>query len=228
MHDDGKATSGRATIRRPSRLGDEVYEAIYAQLMSLDIPPGAKLSIGRLARDLGVSQTPVREALSRLEAKGLVVSTHLVGYSAASQIDSESLGQLYEMRLLLEPYAAREAAHRMSDELLAQLRDLDAQMQAARTDARGSYSQFASLDGQFHDLVAQGGGNDLVRDAMARLHAHAHLFRLFYLASATSEANEEHARIVDAIVRRNPEAAETAMHDHICKSRERFMGDTAS
>ena len=60
-------------VKRPARLGDEVYNAIYAQLLSHKIAPGSRISIDNLVREMGVSQTPIREALSRLVAQGLVV-----------------------------------------------------------------------------------------------------------------------------------------------------------
>jgi DNA-binding GntR family transcriptional regulator len=209
-------------IRRPHRLGDEVYDALYSQLMSLRIPPGTRISIDNLVRELGVSQSPIREALSRLEAQGLVVKTHLIGYSAAPQIDDASLGHLYDLRLLIEPYVAGEAARHMNDSAVAQLRTLDASMQAIHSAGRASYGDFAMFDGQFHDLIAHGSGNELARDALMRLHTHVHLFRLFYLASATREANAEHAEIVAAIVARDPKGAGEAMRQHILRSRERF------
>src|SRR5918993_2685520 len=107
--------NGSTLLRRPARLGDEVYNAIYSQLMSHKITPGGRISVDNLVRELGVSQTPIREALSRLEAQGLVVKTHLIGYSAADQLDRSRLEQLYELRLLLEPFAAAKAAVNMTD-----------------------------------------------------------------------------------------------------------------
>lgn len=214
---------GRA-IKRPSRLGDEVYEALYAQLMALDIPPGARISVDNLVREMGVSQTPIREALSRLEAEGLVVKTHLIGYSAASQIDEKRLEQLYDLRLLLEPYAAGRAAVHMDGNDIARLVALDTLMEEIHPDGKESYGEFAAADGKFHDLIAQGSGNELVRDALARLYTHVHLFRLFYLSSVTAEANNEHAAIVSAIVARDAAGAEEAMRQHVMASRKRFTG----
>jgi DNA-binding GntR family transcriptional regulator len=211
-------------LRRPPRLGDEVYNAIYARLMSLRIPPGGRISVDNLVRELGVSQTPIREALSRLEAQGLVVKTHLIGYSAASQMDRVRLEQLYELRLLLEPFAAGRAALNMNDEAMAALEALDREMKGPRNeDARLAYGQFAQSDGAFHDLIAIGSGNALIQETLSRLHTHVHLFRLYFTARATTDANKEHARIISAIKRHDANGAEAAMRDHIERSRERFM-----
>lgn len=211
-------------LRRPPRLGDEVYNALYAQLMSLKIPPGSRISVDSLVREMGVSQTPIREALSRLEAQGLVVKTHLIGYSAAGQMDPDRLEQLFDLRLLVEPYAAERAALTISAEGIAQLEAIDLAMRDTRTSgARNSYGEFAQNDGLFHDLIASASGNELVQDALTRLHTHVHLFRLFYHATATADANDEHENILMAIRRHDGPAASAAMRFHIEQSRRRFL-----
>jgi DNA-binding GntR family transcriptional regulator len=211
-------------VRRPPRLGDEVYNAIYAQLMTLKIPPGGRISVDSLVREFGVSQTPIREALSRLEALGLVVKTHLIGYSAASQIDKARLQQLYELRLLLEPFAASRAALAMSEDAIGMLEKIDHEMRNTRNDdARLAYGQFAQSDSAFHDLIALGSGNILIHETLTRLHTHVHLFRLFFHARATTDANDEHARIIAAIKQKDAALAEAAMRNHIERSRKRFM-----
>ncbi|WP_349236667.1 MULTISPECIES: GntR family transcriptional regulator [unclassified Devosia] len=220
--DMGKAPT---PLKRPTRLGDEVYNAIYGQLMSRQIPPGGRVSVDRMARELGVSQTPIREALSRLEAQGLVVKTHLVGYSAAEQLDRARLEQLYELRLLLEPFAAGRAAKAMSAEARAGLNKLAEEMRETEQDPPAeAYRRFARLDSDFHDAIAQGSGNELVHETLTNLHTHVHLFRLFYHARATSDALEEHQGIIDALTAGDAKAAEAAMRHHLERSRERFIG----
>ncbi|KKB12624.1 GntR family transcriptional regulator [Devosia geojensis] len=218
-----KRAAAAGALKRPTRLGEEVYNVIYAQLMSRQIPPGGRISVDRLVRELGVSQTPIREALSRLEAQGLVVKTHLIGYSAADQMDSARLEQLYELRLLLEPFAAARAAMAMSEETHAALVRLAADMQACEDEPAGeAYGRFAQLDSDFHDLIAEASGNELIQETLAGLHIHVHLFRLFYHARVTADAIGEHQRIIDALAARDPQASETAMRHHLERSRERF------
>ena len=211
-------------LKRPTRLVDDVYNAIYGQLMSLKIPPGGRVSVDSLVREFGVSQTPIREALSRLEAQGLVVKTHLIGYRAAGQIDYDRFQHLYEMRLLLEPFAAAQAAQKLNHEALASLKRIDKTMQKMEGQlAHAAYSEFARHDGNFHDQIAKASGNTILCEALARLHTHVHLFRLHYHSRATTAANAEHARVLDAIAARDPQAAEAAMRDHIRLSRDRFI-----
>src|SRR3712207_4576892 len=153
--------------------------------MSHKIAPGGRISVDNLARELGVSQTPVREALSRLEAQDLVVKTHLIGYSAAEQMDKQRFEQLYELRSLVEPFAASRAAVHMSDDSIKELENLAQSMKLLeRNDSRAAYGQFAQSDGEFHNLIALGSGNELVHAVLSNLHTHLHLFRLFYHSRA--------------------------------------------
>ena len=210
-------------LRRPARLGDEVYSAIFARIMSLEIAPGARISVDAMARQLGVSQTPIREALARLESEGLVIKTHLVGYSAAPQLNASQFADLYELRLLLEPFAARKCAEIMPEEVIGQLEALCVEM-ATLSQHQGldAYAQFAQLDMAFHDQIAVSAGNALVVEAQSRLHTHVHLFRLPFHARVTQSAIDEHKRLLAAITARDPDGAEAAMREHIEGSRDRF------
>lgn len=220
-HTGETALTAVSPIRRPVGLGEEVYAVLFAQLMSLQIAPGARLTIDALARELGVSPTPVREALGRLEGEGLIQRTHLVGYRAAPQLSRRQFDELYELRLLLEPQAAARAAETISDAALAELASLGRQMTAGDGGAL-AYGRFAQLDKLFHDQIARAGGNSLIEDALARLHTHVHLFRLMYAANVTRGALAEHSAILASLERRDGPAAARAMRLHIERSRARF------
>ncbi|NKL38713.1 FCD domain-containing protein [Rhizobium leguminosarum bv. viciae] len=206
-------------IKRPPRLGDEVYNSIYDQLMSQVILPGAKISIDNLGRELGVSQTPIREALSRLEADGLVVRAYRA-YSAAPQMDLERFDNLRELRMLLEPVTANKAALRITESQLNELK-LVAQKMRSKSD-RSDYGEFARLDQQFHDVIAQASGNALIAETLAKLHSHMHLFRLFHHQQATSESVAEHDVLIEALSVHDPERAGAAMRTHIERAFHRF------
>lgn len=208
-------------LRRAQGIVDEVFELIRADIMSLRIPPDSRIPIDQLARQLGVSQTPIREALSRLEATGLVTKQHFVGYCCAPQLDRRQLDELYELRLLLEPFAARCAAERMDEGQLQQVARLAKAMEPGRT--RRSYDRFAVQDSELHDLIAIGSGNQLVRDSLARLHTHLHIFRLRFHSTVTREASTEHAALVRALEAGRPADAEAAMRAHIERSYQRLQ-----
>ena len=215
-------------LRRPARLGDEVYSAIFSGIMALEITPGTRISVDALARQLGVSPTPVREALAQLESEGLVVKTHLVGYSAAPRLNAARFDELFELRLLLEPFATGKAAQAMSDAMIGQLEILCAEMGVvAQSEEPGAYAQFAQLDMAFHDEIAAGAGNGLLAEAVGRLHTHVHLFRLASDTAVSRDVLDEHVRIVAALRARDSLAAQAAMAAHIANARERFRGRCA-
>ena len=201
------------TIARPSGLAEEVYRRIRSDIMSLRLPPDTRVSVDSLARELGVSQTPIREALSMLEANGLVSKRHFAGYATSPRMDRAQLDELFEFRLLVEPHAARKAAESMRDA------DMDA-LTSGETAA--SHDAFADMDTEFHKLIAQGARNHLIADSLSRLHIHVHIFRSCFRSEIAEEAVHEHADIIDALRSRHGPTAEAAMRRHIERSYRRL------
>lgn len=214
-----------AGLARPSSLAGSVYDAIFAQLMSLQIPPGARITVDNLVRELNVSHTPIREALGRLEGEGLVLRAHLVGYRAAPQVSRDRFDELYELRLMLEPEAAAKAAVRMNEAGLQALDQLAGVMAKTNdgADERLRYSDFARQDADFHDKILDIAGNGLMRDVLRTQHTHFHIFRLMYHRLVTAEALDEHEALMDALRRGDPQLARDAMRVHIRNSRTRLL-----
>lgn len=211
-------------IPRASGLAEDVYEAIYSQLMALKISPGARITVDSLVKEFNVSHTPIREALGRLEGEGLVVKQHLIGYRAAPQITRERFDQLYELRLLLEPHAAGKAAAAMDAQKLAVLREAAGVMtHGDDTDERLRYSSFARQDGLFHDSIMAFAGNGLIQETLAFQHTHFHIFRLMFHRRVTEEALDEHKALLDAFAAGDAKAAAAAMRTHIERSRDRLL-----
>lgn len=203
--------------RRPM-LADDVYEAVKARLMDHVIEPGARISIDGLARDFAVSSTPVREALARLESEGLVSKEPLKGYRATPLLTRAEFEDLYQFRLLIEPWAARHAAARLTREDAAALR---AELATAVSPKSADYAGYKSLtahDSRFHGLIARLSGSEQVRQAFERTHCHLHIFRLHYDRVIGPEVVAEHHTLVDAITSGDPDAAEAAMRRHIDNS----------
>ncbi|MDW6024142.1 GntR family transcriptional regulator [Mesorhizobium sp. BAC0120] len=219
-----ESVAGTGRIQRSNSLVEDVYEAIFAQLMSLKIAPGSRITVDSLVKEFNVSHTPIREALGRLEGEGLVVKTHLIGYRAAPQITKRRFDELYELRLLLEPYAAARAAVSLDEARLLVLQEA-AGVMARREgkDERLRYSNFARQDGIFHDKILEFANNELIRETLSHQHAHFHIFRLMYHSRVTEEALDEHEAILAAFTAGDPAAAERAMRVHIENSRDRLL-----
>lgn len=222
---DTTETIGAAgRIQRSNSLVEDVYEAIFAQLMALKIAPGSRITVDSLVKEFNVSHTPIREALGRLEGEGLVLKTHLIGYRAAPQITRRRFDELYEMRLLLEPHAAAKAAAAMDEVKLNTLLEAAGVMSRREgKDDRLRYSNFARQDAIFHDKIMEFSENELIRETLSHQHTHFHIFRLMYHSRVTEEALDEHEAILAAFGRADPDAAQEAMRVHIEHSRDRLL-----
>jgi DNA-binding GntR family transcriptional regulator len=204
------------TTRVPAgALVDDVHEAIKTMIMDNAIPPGARVSIDGLARQLGVSPTPVREALARLESAQLVVKEPLRGYRTTPLLTLEQLDDLYQFRMLIEPWAAARAAERAGHEGRARFA---AELARADADTYGADRAFSAHDARFHLLIAELAGSDQVRDALQRTHWHLHVYRLYFDMGTAEKALAEHRAVVDAVLAANPAAAAAAMRQHLEQS----------
>jgi DNA-binding GntR family transcriptional regulator len=218
-----KHVAGVVPIRRVG-LVEAVYARIRADIMAVKIPADAHISVDQLARDLGVSQTPIREALSLLEAQGLVIREHLVGCCTGPKLTRDQLVQLHDIRLLLEPAAAARAARLMSDDALNELAALAHRMDPDPDDAsRATYDQLAEDDADFHARIARGSGNPLIAESLERLHAHLHIIRLRQNGPVKKDTFGEHRSILRALRSRDPAAAERTMADHLQRSHRRLL-----
>jgi DNA-binding GntR family transcriptional regulator len=213
-------------VRIPERrvLAESVYDAIKGLLLEQRIAPGAVVNMDRLARSLRVSPTPVREALARLEAEGLVKKEPLRSYTVTPMLDEDGFFRLYEARLLIEPFAAGLAAVRADGRDRAELAATQAAMKGA--DVGGRYAEFktySALDAHFHELVVAAGRNEFLLDAFRHLHVHVHTSRVYFPRRAPRKhpGEPEHDRIVDAVRRGDGADAEEAMRDHVSRSWER-------
>src|SRR5213593_1067253 len=110
--------------RLPQRqvLSDDVYETVKGLIMDSVVEPGTRLNIDALTRELGISQTPIRESLARLESDGLVIKEPLRGYRVSSRLTRDEFDDLFEYRLHIEPWAAGRAAERAGADDLARLK----------------------------------------------------------------------------------------------------------
>jgi DNA-binding GntR family transcriptional regulator len=215
-------TASDATGSRPKPAAGEVYSTLRDSIVASEIMPGTRMNIDAIARDLGVSQTPVREALQRLEGDNLVVYRAGRGYSTTPLLELPELRALFEFRLLIEPWAARSAAVDRLDNP-SHVLDLELADFERRMDDAGDLRQdLVAHDTRFHNAILAATGNRTVQQAFAQTHCHLHLFRLYRADVDGSATAAEHRRIREAIHGCDPDAAEAAMAEHIHNSFARF------
>jgi DNA-binding GntR family transcriptional regulator len=221
---DTRIGTGSLRPARRATLATDIYETVKGLLMDHAIAPGARVNIDGLARELDVSPTPVREALARLESDGLVRKRPLSGYTVAPLLSREEFEHLFEMRLLLEPAAAARAAQQASKEQRAVI-----VAEAAAATAHGQeagyrgFAEFSAKDARFHDLIAEASANEMLHDAITRLHSHLHLHRLYFPHGQAADTLDEHVAIAQAISGGGARAAGKAMREHLVRSRGRHV-----
>ena len=205
---------------RPDRqlVTDWVYEEIRGAIVDLRLEPGAPLREAAIATQLGVSKTPVREALGRLEQEGLVEATSFKG-AVVTDYSERDLQEIYELRELLEGVAVRAAATEADDATLAALYEVIERSRAAR-DAE-DLVLLAELLGRFDQIIFEQVENARIRNLIETLRAHlTRIGKLTEEIPGRVEASvEEHAAIVEAIARGDADEAERAMRVHIASVR---------
>ncbi|WEK61037.1 MAG: GntR family transcriptional regulator [Candidatus Microbacterium colombiense] len=219
---------------RPERISprlvvDDVHDQLLRLIIDGHLPADSPLSIDALAREFGVSSSPVREALTRLEGTGLVQRLALRGYRVAPALTAAELADLIDARLLLEPAVAATAARRAArDELID---ELDASVIALETAPLGeefdSFRAYYEADREFHRAIVAGTQNRFLLHAYDALGSHVQRFRLFSGRGVTDAADTvaEHRAIALAIASGDADAAEDAMHAHLSGVRERALAE---
>ncbi|MEO3769185.1 GntR family transcriptional regulator [Micromonospora sp. B9E7] len=219
-----EAHEGRLRPARRLTLAEDVYESIKTLVMDHLLPPGERVNIDALARELDVSPTPVREALARLEADGLVRKRPLSGYSTTPLLSRAEFDDLFDVRQLLEgATAARAATHASTEARQRVSAEAAASIDVEAGDGYRRHAAFTALDAKFHDLIAEVSGSPLLRDTITRLHSHLHLHRLYFPVAGAPDTNTEHQRIAAAIVAGDAAAATAAMRAHLSAARERHL-----
>ena len=208
------------TVRHGERVS-AIDKALTEEIVAGVLPAGHRLSESRLAERFSVSRGPVREALSRLQQRGLITVTPNAGARVIT-LGAADIVDLYLAREALEGMAARLAAERMTDDERSQLiRLLDIHEHELNHQVDGIYQQ-SSGDWDFHFTISRCARNPVIERTLndelyqrLRLCRHQHV----WVKGRGRRALVEHHRIVDAIVEGDGEAAEFQMRRHIAASR---------
>jgi len=184
--------------------------------------PGAVIRESRIAAELGVSRTPVREAFRRLEQEGLVTVMPNKGAVVAG-ITEKDIEDIYTVRALIEGLAAKWAAAHITSQQLAELEELLEQMDRAA--AANDYRTWRELDSRFHEVIYEASHSVPLELVLSTFHAYLRRARLDSLASPgrMRQSAEEHAAIVAAIKEGDPEMAAHALAEHARSAAENWL-----
>lgn len=219
-------------------LRDGVYDAILEMLLSGQVRPGQSLGIDGLARELGVSPTPVREALGQLEHTGLVSRAALKGYRAAPPLTRSGMAELMDARSIIEIGAVRQAVP-LGRDMIVELDQVTRQHRSAAQRVKKAMERhpdqlhwallrkYYTFDWNFHLVFLRGCHNSYLLDIAERLAPTVHRLRqsLNHGAVDVDQAVAEHAVILEAARGGDPELTVAAMAAHLTAVRERALLD---
>lgn len=222
--DDGRngqrdGSVGPLRLRRPDpsagKLAMQVYEELRGAICDYRIPPNERLVQNALAEQLGISRTPVREALSQLAQEGLVYPAPVRGGFIVAEFTPQEVIEIYEVRLALEPLAARQAAGRHSRAQLAELRDVNASI--AESDHASVEDQYR-LNQRFHELVVDPSPNHILKRMLTQLWQMPSSLRMYHMQTGEDEQRltvRQHAGIIEALESGDADLVEERVYEHI-------------
>lgn len=202
-------------------LRDIIYDELKMSILTGKILPGTRLLEVELAERMGVSRTPVREAIRRLEKEGLVNIEPRHGAYAA-KVSVEDMIEILEVRELMESMAAQLAAQRITDEQMESL--LQTEKEYLKAVKSGDTEEMITLDAKFHKEVVEASHNRTLAQLIGPLQEIALRFRYMYYNDNTraEKMPGEHEKIIKALSQRNGEAARKAAEKHLRSIKEKI------
>ena len=201
-------------------LNQQAYDIIRRRLFRGELPPGTRLVNRTLAEEIGMSFTPVREAINRLASDGLVEYTHGAG-AYVRKLDRQELAQLYDVRMLFEPFAAAEAASHITANEIAEIESLMGRWEELATDISGrtraatptQMNTWLEFDERFHELVVTACRNKWIAKIMGDLRVVSQCFAAQRSAPGiltkelVIDTCRSHRKLLDALKNRDPDEA---------------------
>lgn len=203
-------------------LGEQIYQTLKERIVDNQYMPGTVLQIDRLAEELGVSSTPIRETLFKLDGMGLVNMIRNKG-AVVSEIDERMVRDVWQFRTLLETFTAQEAVTHADMEKVRNLKEKIEYL----NDFPGDFELYQETDVMLHKMLNDT-GNVLVRDALDNLLDHSRRIRYFaenspFREEVVSQVNREHLNIVNALIAKDSGSVLAAVSTHLTNAMERTM-----
>lgn len=200
-------------------LTEKAYLEIKKRIIRYHLKPGARLRIDELAAALNMSQTPVREALNRLEQEQFVERLPQKGFGVRA-LSIQEVEDIYDLRAALEVLAAEQAAQRMDPQIHQQLRVLLNKIQVLIKE--GERGQILKLSQEFHVIILEGSGNRLLAETGRGILDRIWMIQNLNLLTSDhmTDAQREHLEIMEALVIGDPAKAAKLMRDHLALAKD--------
>jgi DNA-binding GntR family transcriptional regulator len=195
-------------------IRDKVYNHLKQQILKSQIPNDAILVEARLAEQIGISRTPIREALHFLEKEGLLETIPRVGYRVR-KVDWDEVEEIVEIRRVVETLAAKWASYRIKPEkveaLEQNLSDAESIIQSGQLDL------FPELDARFHEILAGASGSKRLMDLIHALRSDMLRYRMksLHRVDTAAIALSGHRRIFKSLIDKDEAGIEAAVRDHL-------------
>ncbi len=203
-------------------LQQQIHDRLLRRILRRELEPGERISPPVIAATMGVSITPVRDAVNQMAAEGLVTVMPRRG-TVVSPVSIRDIEELYEIRLMLEPQAAEAAASRAGPEDIARIQALAERLESGPADGVSlaanleAYLQEIAIDADLHGAIVRAAHNRRLSTLYDGLRTHVLIARAVFPRLYRSQPHRqgEHRRIVDAIVARDGRTASDAMTAHL-------------
>ena len=205
-------------------LTDKAYDLLKAHILARKFQPNEKLSVDRLAKLLGVSRTPAKDAVNRLAADGLITIEPRVG-SFVTPVTTKDIREIFSLRLLHETYAAEEGFDNITNADIAEMEEIVTQMASCIENDQyrsGEHNRFIDLDRRLHRLIIDSPRNSRLTRIYESLGVHINIARVYYVKELKNagQGQQEHEAIVEAYRRRNLSALNAVLEVHITSVRD--------
>ena len=200
-------------------LRDVVFNTLRQAILKGELAPGERLMEIQLAERLGVSRTPIREAIRMLEQEGLAVTTPRKGAEVA-KMTLKDMEDVLEIRDALDELAVRIACQKISDEQLKQLEDMKELFE--KSTQTGNVKKIAEADVTFHDVIYEATGNPKLVTLLNNLREQVYRYRVEYIKDPKNYPTliAEHEAILESLKNRDVKNAVEAMHVHVANQAE--------
>ena len=211
-----------------SKASDQAYQIVRAKILDGTIQPGSQITEDDIAALCGISRTPVREAMQRLLSDMFLERSESNRWSV-TKWSNDSIEDLFELRAMLESYVAGHAARSMSNDILAKLKATSLAFRAAIAPQVPDVDAFLRANSEFHGLILEAAGSDLLVTMMRRLMLVPIVYRTAqrYSRQRLKQSLSDHDSLIAAFQARDSSLASAIMTVHIRRARTTFFGQTS-
>ncbi|MFA5675979.1 MAG: GntR family transcriptional regulator [Christensenellales bacterium] len=209
------------SFKKPLDLNEWAYMTIKMRILEHELSPGSQLNIEDMSKELGISRTPIREALLRLKQSGLVYSASRVGFFV-SGVTKNDFDNIFELRQIIEGYAAERSVSIISEKEIDDLFEINENSRIMVNDGR--IMEYNRFETKLHNSIINCLNNNKIRDVMDSVDDLLYRLRIYALTSVDNlkSSIDEHAALLTKIKERNAAFARAAMEEHISNVKKRL------